>query len=134
MSEPEISFQVDPLIDFLYLLASPEPPLWAGAWAATLRKSLPPCPAELRPEGLGWKGIGDHADLVRADLRHANLERADLRGATLFRADLSETYLFKANFRDAFLRKANLSGAKRGFVLNALCLRNATMPDGPVHE
>jgi len=66
VSEPEISFRLNPLLDFFHLLVSREPARSVGRWVARLGDSLPPCPAEVRPEGLGWRDIGDYADLVRA--------------------------------------------------------------------
>jgi uncharacterized protein YjbI with pentapeptide repeats len=72
-----------------------------------------------------------------AELSGANLTGANLSGADLSGADLSNAYLAGAILVHADLSNANLSHAI-GLTKNELeqpnSLRNATMPDGSVHD
>lgn len=64
MRGPEVSFRLNTLLDFFYLLASRDPRGFEGV--GRLLERLPECPADVAPELFAWKDIEDYPDLVRA--------------------------------------------------------------------
>ena len=81
------------------------------------------------------------ANLSRAKLTSASLIEADLSDANLSDADLSNAILKSANFLGAQMTGANLAGVdltgakiSNEQLATASSLKDATMPDGRVHE